>query len=312
MEREVHRSGLFRRRRGPPLLMATVALAATLFALTATHTATAGPTSTQLEAATLNLSDLPAGWRGSSGFILDWTYRTVPFGNYFTAYLRGVPSSSKVETLVISLADADAGPVAAKWVEDDIAIVWEALSGRGATWPQPAPALGAETKRYRLSSGGGATAIAGDAIFWRHNNVYALVMVVTDGVEQTDGLMYANMQQAKLVTAFGPAATATATATASPTATATVPSAATEQVPLFAGCNNVTLTWPNGTAMSTISAAIQPAEAVIAIWRFDSAQQRFVGFSAQFPAASDLTAANRGDAVFICMRGPATLTRPAI
>ena len=86
----------------------------------------------------------------------------------------------------------------------------------------------------------------------------------------------------------------------------------TETVELFPVCNNVTLTWPSGTPMTEVAAAVSPASNLRAIWRFNNTQQRFEGFSPQFPEQSDLRTANRLDAVFICMTGPGTLTRPLI
>ena len=86
----------------------------------------------------------------------------------------------------------------------------------------------------------------------------------------------------------------------------------TEQVDFTEGCNNVTLTWVNGTPARAVAAAVSPPEAVIAVWRFDAAAQRFVGFSPLLEAPSDLTAVNRLDAVLICLREPAVLVRPAI
>ena len=85
----------------------------------------------------------------------------------------------------------------------------------------------------------------------------------------------------------------------------------TETVELFAACNNVSLTWPNGTPTGAVARAITPPSALVAIWRYDNATQRFQAFSPQFPQASDLLTVNRLDAVFICMSGPGTLSRPA-
>ncbi|MER3421343.1 MAG: hypothetical protein C4290_12845 [Chloroflexota bacterium] len=86
----------------------------------------------------------------------------------------------------------------------------------------------------------------------------------------------------------------------------------TETVELFPVCNNVTLTWPSGTPMTEVVAAITPTSNLRAIWRFNNTRQRFEGFSPQFPEQSDLRTANRLDAVFICMIGPGMLTRPLI
>jgi hypothetical protein len=86
----------------------------------------------------------------------------------------------------------------------------------------------------------------------------------------------------------------------------------TETVELFRGCNNVSLTWPNGTPTTMVSAAITPASNLISIWRFNNLQQTFQGFAPQFVQQSDLQTVNRIDAVFICMSGPGTLARPVL
>lgn len=104
----------------------------------------------------------------------------------------------------------------------------------------------------------------------------------------------------------------TATPAPSPAPTPIPTPGRTETVPLFRGCNNVALTWPNGTPTTDVAAAVAPAEALVAIWRFNNATQTFQGFSRQFPGASDLTTVNRTDAVFVCMREPGMLRRPVI
>ena len=91
----------------------------------------------------------------------------------------------------------------------------------------------------------------------------------------------------------------------------TPPAGGTEMVPLVAGCTNVALTWPDGTPTGAVARAITPPQALLAIWRYDSARQRFQAFSPQAPQASDLLTVNALDAVFICMSAPGTLTRPA-
>jgi hypothetical protein len=86
-------------------------------------------------------------------------------------------------------------------------------------------------------------------------------------------------------------------------------SGAMETVTLVAGCNNVALTYPNGTPPTQV--AVSPASALDAIWRYDAAAGQFVGYSPLPGAPNDLTMLNRLDAVFVCVHTPATLTRPA-
>ena len=85
-----------------------------------------------------------------------------------------------------------------------------------------------------------------------------------------------------------------------------------EDVRLVPGCNNLSLTWPNATPIATVAAAVSPPDALIAVWRHDAAQGRFLGYSAQLPHAADLVAVDRFEAVFICTRAASTLTRPAV
>ncbi len=85
---------------------------------------------------------------------------------------------------------------------------------------------------------------------------------------------------------------------------------ATESVPLVNGCNNVTSTFPSGTAASTVAAGVSPGTGLIAMWKFDNAAQRFQGYSPIPNAPNDLTALGRFDPVFICMNGAGNFNRP--
>ena len=82
-------------------------------------------------------------------------------------------------------------------------------------------------------------------------------------------------------------------------------------VQLYAGCNNITLTFPNGTASETVMQAVTPAGAVQAMWHHNAAENRFEGFSPAAPQASDLLAVNFLDAVWVCMAGPGPAAGPA-
>ncbi len=62
----------------------------------------------------------------------------------------------------------------------------------------------------------------------------------------------------------------------------------------------------------SLRAAISPAAAMTAIWQFDNANQRFMGYSTKPGAPNDLSSVNRGDAVFVCMNGGGSLARPEI
>lgn len=93
---------------------------------------------------------------------------------------------------------------------------------------------------------------------------------------------------------------------------AQAPAGTTEQVSLTPPCTNVALTWPSGTPITVVAAAIQPQAALRVIWRYDAAAERFQGFTPDPAAPSDLRIVNPLDAVFVCVTGAATLTRPAL
>jgi hypothetical protein len=95
---------------------------------------------------------------------------------------------------------------------------------------------------------------------------------------------------------------------AQPVASITLPPpGATEQ--LYPGCNNVGLTFSDGTPSGAALDAVSPAGSVETMWRHDAAQQRWEGFSAAAPAASDLVTVNFLDAVWLCLvGGPPTAT----
>ncbi|MFN8559282.1 MAG: hypothetical protein U0531_18745 [Dehalococcoidia bacterium] len=87
-------------------------------------------------------------------------------------------------------------------------------------------------------------------------------------------------------------------------------STGTESVELVTGCTNVVLTWPGGTPIATVAAAISPAAALTAIWRLDPATQLYQGYSPQVGASNDLTSVAALDAVYICTTEVAALARP--
>jgi hypothetical protein len=87
---------------------------------------------------------------------------------------------------------------------------------------------------------------------------------------------------------------------------------------LYPGCNNIALTFPDGTPSATVLQAVTPAGAVETMWRHSAAQNRFEGYSAQYPQASDLMSVNFMDAVWLCMaeglaaQPPAVVLPPAV
>jgi CSLREA domain-containing protein len=113
-----------------------------------------------------------------------------------------------------------------------------------------------------------------------------------------------------------PTATATPTATGTPataTPTRTPTTVAMESVTLVGGvCNPVASTYPDGTSITTIANAVSPSGILVSIWKFDTGSGIWRGYSPQFPQASDLTAVERLDAIFICVSSAGTWSRPLI
>jgi hypothetical protein len=71
---------------------------------------------------------------------------------------------------------------------------------------------------------------------------------------------------------------------------------------LYPGCNNIALTFPNGTASGMVVQAVTPAGAVEAMWRHNASLNMFEGFSPIAPQASDLLNVGFLDAVWLCVR----------
>ena len=149
----------------------------------------------------------------------------------------------------------------------------------------------------------------GDTVFFRVGNRYALQTAVytTAAFVRLDLTILAQ----RVPPPVTPAVTIPPVVT--PVVTTIVPPApATELVALLPGCNNVALTWPPGTPMSTIAAAITPAGALQSIFLYLTAVGRFIGYAPNVPSTVvDLPATpTRLATVFICVTTPATLARP--
>jgi len=109
-----------------------------------------------------------------------------------------------------------------------------------------------------------------------------------------------------------PAPTETPVTPAGPTPTPapTPPPEQSDWVELAAVCNPVTTTYPDGTTVQTLAAAIAPPETLVAMWKFEGGF--WLGYSPEFPQVSDLAVTSFLDVVFFCVDAPATFVRPLV
>jgi len=109
-----------------------------------------------------------------------------------------------------------------------------------------------------------------------------------------------------------PTSTPTRTSTPVPgAATATPTTGPMESVTLVGGtCNPVASTYPNGTPVTTIAGAVTPPSALISVWAFQAGT--WLGYSPQFPQASQTFNVDRLGVAFICVSSAATWSRPLI
>jgi hypothetical protein len=84
-------------------------------------------------------------------------------------------------------------------------------------------------------------------------------------------------------------------------------------VDLLVGCNPVAITHDDGTDVATVAAGVEPAGALVSIWKFLPAQGSWAGYAAGAPPeVSDLQTVERLDALFVCVNGAATISMPEI
>jgi hypothetical protein len=84
-------------------------------------------------------------------------------------------------------------------------------------------------------------------------------------------------------------------------------------VTLVVGCNPVAITYDDGTAITTVGQGVDPSSALVSIWKYLPAENRWIGYSAGAPAAvSDLQTSERLDALFVCVNAAATISMPDI
>jgi hypothetical protein len=116
--------------------------------------------------------------------------------------------------------------------------------------------------------------------------------------------MKAKLPLALIAIALGAALAAAngSSVSAQPVASITLPPPG-GAVQLYPWCNNVSLTFDNGTPSETVVQAVTPSETVQAMWRHNAALNKFEGFSPAAPQASDLLTVDFLDPVWLCLAG---------
>jgi autotransporter family porin len=88
--------------------------------------------------------------------------------------------------------------------------------------------------------------------------------------------------------------------------------AAAETIPLSPGCNNVALTWPAGTPLHRVAAAVREPQSLIAIWSYRPDLGQYAGFSPVRGQPVDYASIqSRLEPAFVCVRAAGVLARPA-
>lgn len=95
-----------------------------------------------------------------------------------------------------------------------------------------------------------------------------------------------------------------------PTPEPTPPPEQAEVVDLAELCNPVATTYPDGTTVQTLAAAISPPGILLSMWAFE--EGFWLGYSPQYPQASDLAVRGFLDVVFLCVDAPGTFVRPLV
>ena len=93
-------------------------------------------------------------------------------------------------------------------------------------------------------------------------------------------------------------------------------------VNLFVGCNNIALTYPDGTPVGVVAASVYPPGALYALWRLNPMPPypppypppgpRYECYAPAAPQASDLQGVNFLEAAFLCVSVPSTVTMPEV
>ena len=88
----------------------------------------------------------------------------------------------------------------------------------------------------------------------------------------------------------------------------------TEEIDLVGGaCNNLPSTFADGTKVEDVAEAIDPADALDAIWKYNASTNKWLGYAPGAPAAAnDLKTLDFLEAFYICLSEDATLTQPQV
>jgi hypothetical protein len=104
--------------------------------------------------------------------------------------------------------------------------------------------------------------------------------------------------------------TPAATPAVTPTPAPTPPPDEAQSVDLAAGCNPIASTYPDGTTVQTLAAAIAPPDILNAMWAFEGGL--WLGYSPLYAEASNLATRNFLDVVFLCVDAVGTFVRPLV
>jgi hypothetical protein len=79
-------------------------------------------------------------------------------------------------------------------------------------------------------------------------------------------------------------------------------------VPLTGGCNLVTSSYPDSSAVQALAGAVSPAHALVSLWKREAGD--WLGYSPSYPLVSDLFRQDFQDLLFICTSGEAEFFAP--
>lgn len=89
-------------------------------------------------------------------------------------------------------------------------------------------------------------------------------------------------------------------------------------VNLVVGCNNISLTYPDGTPVNVVEGSVSPPGALYALWRLNPMPPgplpgpRYEGYAPAAPEASDLQGVSFLEAAFLCVSVQSTVTMPEV